>query len=209
MATMDKRPYVQRARAAAAEATRERILDAAQASLERGLLGALKVDEVAREAAVSRSTVYLLFGSRAGLFQALAKRLRYDAGFDTLREAFALPDSREALRESLRAATRMLAHRPDLARALFALAVTDPDAVQAVAAFDHGRRPSMRILARRLRRQGYLRPDVSIAEASQLLLVITSFQAFDELHGAGSLPTEVVADRLIAMAERSICLDSG
>ena len=57
---MDKRRYVQRARAEAAVGTRRRILDAARATLERGVLGALKVDEVARAAGVSRSTVYLL-----------------------------------------------------------------------------------------------------------------------------------------------------
>jgi AcrR family transcriptional regulator len=205
MATMDKRPYVQRARAESAEATRRRILQAARASLERGLLGALKVDEVAREAVVSRSTVYLLFGSRAGLFQALAKQLRDEAGFARLVEAFALPDARDALRASLRAATRMLAHGADLARGLFGLAAIDPDAVEAVAAFDHGRRPSMRVLARRLRQQGYLRPDVSIAEATDILTVITSFHAFDELYGGSGLKVDVVAARLIALAERSIC----
>ena len=63
---MDKRPYVQRSRAASSEATRRRILDAARASLERGPVGALRVDEVARTADVSRSTVYVLYGSRSG-----------------------------------------------------------------------------------------------------------------------------------------------
>jgi AcrR family transcriptional regulator len=204
---MDKRPYVQRARAASAEATRGRILAAAQASLERGLLGALRIEEVAREAGVSRSTVYLLFGSRAGLFQALAKQLRDDAGFDRVVEAFALPDAREAMRASLRAATLMLAYRPDLARGLFGLAEIDPDAVEAVAAFDHGRRPSMLVMARRLRRQRYLRPGVSIAEAADILTVITSFHAFDELYAGSGRSAEVVADRLIALAERSLCRD--
>jgi AcrR family transcriptional regulator len=202
---MDKRPYVQRARAESAEATRRRVLAAAQANLERGMLGALKVDDVAREAGVSRSTVYLLFGSRAGLFQAVARQLRYDAGFDRLVEAFALPDAREAIRASLREATCMLAYRPDLARGLFGLAAIDPDAVEAVAAFDHGRRPSMRVVARRLRRQGYLRPDVTIAEATQILTVVTSFHAFDELYTGLGLAPDVIADRLIAIAERSLC----
>ena len=52
--------------------------------LERGPVGALRVDEVAREAGVARSTVYVLFGSRAGLFDALARHLRDEAGFDEL-----------------------------------------------------------------------------------------------------------------------------
>ena len=202
---MDKRQYLQVARAASADVTRRRILDAAQVTLERGPLGALKVEEVARQAGVSRSTVYLLFGSRAGLFGALAYKLRADAGFDRLIEANRLPNALEALRRAQRESARLYGSLPELARALFTLAAIDPDAVTAVAALEDGRRPGMRILARRLSRQGYLRPGVSVQEATDLLTVVTSFEAFDQLfHGSG-LPVELVADRLVALAERSVC----
>ena len=202
---MDKRQYLQRVRAETAEGTRRRILDAARATLERGPLGALKVEEIARAAGVSRSTVYLLFGSRAGLFSALAYQLREAAGFERLVEANRLPDALEALRRAMRKSVRMYAVNPDLARALFTLAAIDPDAVSAVAALEDGRRPGMRLLARRLSRQGYLRPGVPIREASDLLTVVTSFGAFDQLYGGSGLPVELVADRLVALAERSIC----
>jgi AcrR family transcriptional regulator len=202
---MDKRQYVQRVRAESTEATRRRILDAARSSLERGPLGALKVDEVAKSAGVSRSTVYLLYGSRAGLFDALARHLRYEAGFDALIDEFRRPDALEALRGAQRAAVRMYAKLPNLARALFTLAAIDPDAVAAVRAIEDGRRPGQADLARRLAEQGYLRPGVSVEEATDILTVITSFQAFDELFDGGGLPAETVANRLVAMAERSIC----
>ena len=202
---MDKRQYLQVARAASADETRRRILDAAQATLERGLLGALKVDEVARQAGVSRSTVYLLFGSRAGLFGALAYKLRAEAGFERLIEANRLPDALQALRRAQRESARLYGSRPELARALFTLAAIDPDAVSAVAALEDGRRPGMRLLARRLSRQGYLRRGISIQEATDLLTVATSFEAFDQLYRGSGLSLEVVADRLIALAERSVC----
>jgi AcrR family transcriptional regulator len=202
---MDKRRYVQRARAAAAEERRRTILAAARQSLERGLVGALKVEEVAREAGVSRSTVYLLFGSRAGLFEALAYQLRDEAGFQRLVEANRLPDALEAFRTALRVAVGLYASQPNLTRGLFTLAVIDPDAVRAVAALEDGRRPGMADLARRLRRQGYLRPGVSVAEAADLLTVVTSFQAFDQLFGGSGLPADAVADRLIALGERAVC----
>src|SRR5262245_17738038 len=202
---MDKRQYVQRIRAESADATRRRILEAARASIERGPLGALRVDEVARTAGVSRSTVYVLYGSRAGLFDALARHLRYEAGFDELIREFRRPDALEAMRGAQRAAVRMYATLPDLARALFTLAAIDPDAVAAVRAIDDGRRPGQAELARRLAEQGYLREGVSVDEAADILTVITSFQAFDELFTGSGLPADVVADRLIAMAERSIC----
>jgi AcrR family transcriptional regulator len=202
---MDKRRYVQRVRAETAGGTRQRIIDAARLTLERGPVGALRVDEVARTAGVSRSTVYLLFGSRAGLFDALARHLRDTAGFDDLITAFRLPDALEAMRTAQRMAVRMYARVPDLARALFTLGAIDPDAVAAIRAIDDGRRPGQASIARRLADQGYLREGVSVEEATQILSVITSFQAFDELFAGSGLPTEVVADRLIAMAERAVC----
>jgi AcrR family transcriptional regulator len=202
---MDKRQYVQRARAESADGTRRRILDAAQASLEHGPVGALRVDEVARSAGVSRSTVYLLYGSRAGLFDALARHLRVEAGFDELIREFRRPDALEAMRGAQRSAVEMYAKMPELARALFTLAAVDPDAVAAVRAIEDGRRPGQAEIARRLAAQGYLREGVSVEEATDILTVITSFQAFDELFSGGGLPADVVADRLVAMAERSIC----
>ena len=94
---------------------------------------------------------------------------------------------------------------PELARALFTLAAIDPDAVAAVTAIEDGRRPGMARLAGALAAQGYLRDDVTIDEASEILTVITSFQSFDELFTGSGLPADTVADRLIAMAERSVC----
>ena len=202
---MDKRRYRQRARADTSAATSRRILDSARATLERGPVGALKVDEVARAAGVSRSTVYLLYGSRTGLFDALARHLRDTAGFEELVVSSRLPDALESLRTSARIAVRMYARLPGLARALFTLAAIDPDAVAGVRAIEDGRRPGQAHLARGLQSQGYLRDDVSIEEATDMLTVLTSFQAFDELFTGSGLDAETVADRLIAMAERSLC----
>ncbi len=81
----------------------------------------------------------------------------------------------------------MYAKMPELARALFTLAAIDPDAVAAVTAIEDGRRPGMARLAGTLSAQGYLRDDVTIEEAAEILSVITSFQSFDELFaGSGS-----------------------
>src|SRR5262250_1830358 len=65
------RKYEQRLRAEDAEQTRRRILDALQERLRQAPAEPVSVDQIARAARVSRSTVYLAFGSRAGLFCAL------------------------------------------------------------------------------------------------------------------------------------------
>lgn len=202
---MDKRRYVQRARAAAAEETRRRIIAAARATLEVGPVGALSIPDVAKRAGVARSTIYVLFGSRAGLFAALAYHLRDEAGFERLITAYRQADALRAFRDAQRESSRVYSAMPDLARALFTLAAIDPDAVDAVRALEDGRVPGMLDLARRLETQGYLREGITIAEAADLLTVVTSFQAFDQLFGVRGLPTETVADRLTALAERAIC----
>jgi AcrR family transcriptional regulator len=206
---MDKRrTYVQTARAASTQATRERILEATEASFERGPLAAVRIDDVARRAGVSRSTVYQLFDTRAGLLVALADRMREQAGFDRLVAASMHPDARESFRLSMRESCRMFAVIPELSRALFTLAGLDPDAVAAVGQLERGRRPGMRQLATRLHEQGQLREGVSVEEATHLLTVVTSFPAFDELYRAVGVPVEVVADRLIALGERAVCRDA-
>ena len=201
---MDKRGYVQTARAAASDETKLRILAAARATLQRGPLGALKVEEVARDAGVSRSTVYLLYGSRAGLIDSLAREVAQDSGFDRLVTAFALPDAREALISAQRASIEMYAKMPDVSRALYALRTVDPDAVKAVDRLDSGRRWGQADLARRLSEQGYLHDGVSVEEATDILIVLSSFATFDELFGGSGLPVDVVADRIAAMTERSV-----
>ena len=126
-------------------------------------------------------------------------------GSTSLIAASRLPDAMDNLRQSQRAAVAMYAKLPDLARALFTLAAIDPDGVAAVAAIEDGRRPGMTRLAGALSDQGYLRDGVSIDEAVDILTVITSFQSFDELFTGSGLAADVVADRLIAIAERSVC----
>ena len=202
---MDNRRYVQRARAETSDTTRRRILDAARDTLERGPVGALKVDEVARAAGVSRSTVYLLYGSRAGLYDALARYLRDTAGFEELVVSSRLPDALESLRTSARIGRPDV--RPDAAaRASLVHARRHrPGRGRRGPAIEDGRRPGQLQLARGLAAQGYLRADVSVEEATDILNVLTSFQAFDELFAGSGLGAEIVADRLIAMAERSIC----
>ena len=67
------RTYTMRARAAAVEETRRRILDATFALSSDRLISDINLDAVARRAEVSVQTVLRQFGSRAGLFEATAQ----------------------------------------------------------------------------------------------------------------------------------------
>lgn len=201
---MAKRRYEQRLRAHTAIETRRRILDAVYDHLREAPAEPVSVERIAQAAGVARSTVYLVFGSRAGLFDALADDLLRRAAYDRLVEAVEDPDATQALRRGLRAATEMFAADRDVARASFSMAQLDQEAAGgAVRVFEEQRARGMARLARRLADQGALCPDVSAAAAEDLLWVLTSFESFDLLHARG-LSTEAIAEALTGAAERSL-----
>lgn len=68
------RPYTMRARAAAVEETRRRIVQAVFALSDELMLSDISLEAVARRAGVSVQTVLRQFGSRAGLFEACAEQ---------------------------------------------------------------------------------------------------------------------------------------
>jgi AcrR family transcriptional regulator len=199
------RRYEQRLRAEAAEETRRRILDAVYERLRQAPAEPVSVDRVARMAGVARSTVYLVFGSRAGLFDALGADLLQRGGFDRLLEAVAHPDAREGLRGGIRGGVFMYAAHRDALRVLYSMALLEADAVGgAVQRMEEGRAGGMAFLAERLGEQRVLRPEVTAAEAADLLWVLTSFDSFDLLYTGRALSADQVADRLVTTAEHSL-----
>jgi AcrR family transcriptional regulator len=199
------RRYTQQARAAAAEETRRRILDAMRDRLREASSEALSIDRVAKEAGVARSTVYVVFGSKAGLFEALGQDLLERTGFQRIVDAVALPDARDAVRESLRAAAGVYASERDVSRTIYSMWSLEPEAVRGVfEVVERGRAEGQRRLAERLAEQGHLHPGLTVHEAADILWVITSFETFDQLYTGRGLSDEDTAARLILMAERSL-----
>ena len=200
------RKYEQKLRATRADATRRRILDSLEARLREAPTEPVSVDEIATRAEVSRSTIYLVFGSRSGLFDALVTDLFERGGLANLTEAVAHPDASEHLRGGLRAACEILASFRDVAAALYAMSALDPDSVGgAIVRQEERRWGGMEHLARRLHEQGALRDDVTIGEAADVLWILTSFEAFDGLYRGRSLSVDAVSRVLASTAERSLC----
>ena len=207
---MTARKYEQRLRAEHAEDTRRRILDAAQERLRTAPSRPVSLDQIARDAGVARSTIYLVFGSRTGLFDAVAEDMWNRAGFDRLAEAVRHPDAREHLREATRAGVEVFAALRDVARALFSTAALDADVMSgAIGRIEENRAGGIAHLARRLSEQGVLRPDVTVEEAADLLWVLSSFDAFDLLYTGRGRDVDEVARTLVTTAERTLCLPDG
>ena len=199
---MSPRPYRQLLRAEAADETRRRILDALYDRLREAPAEPISVDEVARRASVARSTVYLAFGSRSGLFDALTERLLRGAGYQRIIEAVQHPDARETLRGGLAGGVEMYAAHHDVLRILNAMAKLDPAGVgQALARSERERTGGMAKLARRLAEQGALRPEATAEHAAHVIWVLASFEAYDLLATGRGLASDEIVDILVATAE--------
>jgi AcrR family transcriptional regulator len=202
---MSKRPYRQRLRAEAAEKNRQGILDTLYERLRTAPVQPVSVDEIARRARVSRSTIYLVFGSRSGLFDALTDRLLKGAGYDRIEEAARHPDARETLRGGLEGGVRMYAAHHDVLRVLYATGKLDPDgAGRAIARSERRRYESMGWLANRLDEQKQLRLDVTPDHAAHVIWLIASFDAYDQLAAGRGLDPEEVIHLLTQTAEHAL-----
>ncbi len=205
VALVATRRYQQRARAEDAEKTRRRIVDAALERLRDAPSEPVSMERIATMAGVARSTVYAIFGSRAGLFDAVGVELRERGGYDRLVQASHDEDARAALRGGLRAASEMLAASRDSYRTLHSMSKLDPAAVGgSVHRWEEERARAMARIAAQLHEQGHLRDGVSAEEANDVLWVITSFESFDLLYSGRGLPLDTVVERLTETAERSL-----
>ncbi|MFF4169435.1 TetR/AcrR family transcriptional regulator [Streptomyces sp. NPDC001744] len=200
------RKYEQRLRARAAEETRRRILDAAHQRLREAPSEPVGVDKVAKLAEVSRSTVYAVFGSRAGLFDALGMDLLERGGFTEMVRGVLHPDAREGLRRGVHGNVLMYAAHRDVLRALFSMAQLEAEAVAgAVRRLERGRAEGMNGLAGRLAEQGVLRGGLTAAQAADVLWLLTGFDSFDLLYTGRALPLDRVSAILVSTAEHALC----
>jgi AcrR family transcriptional regulator len=202
---MATRPYEQRARAEEAERTRMRIIDAVFERLRAAPAEPVAIDRIAQMAGVARSTVYAIFGSRAGLFDAVGQELAERSGYGRLLDAKAEPDARDHLRAGIRAASEMAAANRDIYRALHSMAALDERAVGgAMRRREEERANGMRRVVGRLAEQGVLRDGLSVEDAEHVLWMLTSFESFDSLYTGRGLSTERAVELLTATAERAL-----
>ena len=191
---MPPRPYAQQARARTAAQTRRHILDAVYRRLREAPAERVTVEGVARSAGVSRATVYLVFGDRSGLFDAIGDDLLQRSGFAEVMRAVDETDSEVALQRFFSATTQLYSHNQDVLRSLFAMAQLDPTALGgAIGRMEQGRDRGMQLLAERLVTEGLVR-EADVGRATDLLWLLSAFSTFDLLATVRGRTPEEIAD---------------
>jgi len=166
--------------------TQNAILQIARAQfLEHGF-GATTIGGVAAAAGVSVETVYKAFGGKAGLLRALWQRGLTGAGpipapvrSDALSST--ATDPRVVLRGWGQFVTELAPEGAPIMLLIRAAAATDAEMAALLAEAEDQRRARMRHNARRLQRHGWLRPGLTLAEATDILWTYSSAEMYDLL----------------------------
>lgn len=193
-----KRVYRSVRRAEAADETRARILTAARRLLGGGLrLPAFSLEAVARQAGVTRLTVYNQFESKLGLLEAVFDDMARESRLmQDMPAVFALPDPQAALRQFVSVMCRFWDfHRRALPR-FDALTRLDDEMAAALKARKERRRGVLATLVKRLG------PQRGAAELVDLLYALTGFEMFDGLsvHGRDAGVVEELMQATVAAA---------
>jgi len=184
---MSPRPYRLGQRRVAADETRSRILKAAREQLQTE--ASFSIDAVARRADVARMTVYYQFSSRRGLLEALFDDLAARGGIPQLPSAFQERDAMVALDRLIEIFAHFWTSARVVHRRLRAIAVLDPELLQALVDRNELRRRGLRVI---LSRTPGIAGSQAIDDLVNLLFVLSSFESFDMLAGSDRTPDEVV-----------------
>jgi AcrR family transcriptional regulator len=201
---MSPRPYRLGRRAESIEQTRGRIIAAMRELLARDGYRSTSLEEVARAADVTRATVYYQFGSKAGLLEAVVGDIQRRAGQPAVADAVGVTDPIEALRRAFVVGCRFWAAEHPLIRRLTGLAAVDEEISRVIADVEQNRLPLLAGLVERLEAAGQLSPDVPPSRALDVLWMLSSFEAFDQLLTGRGLTVEEVAEILTDLAVRGL-----
>lgn len=181
---MPRRAYVSVARAQAAAAKRNQVIQAAARFLrEEDGITAFSLDAVAKAANVTRLTVYNQFGSRRGLLEAVFDDIAQRGRLARLEDAAAHTDPEKGLEMLVRIFCEFWDSDPAVARLHDAMAI-DQEFAQALAARNERRRPRIQELIARMAAENT--PATAKRDVVDLIYVLTSCATFRMLSGARS-----------------------
>jgi AcrR family transcriptional regulator len=162
--------------------TRDRILDATLALIQRGDHGPVSMGAIAKAAGLSRQALYLIFADRADLYIALVRRVDEGRGMPAEQaKVEAAPDGVEALARIVAMQAHLLPPLRPIANAFDVLRRQDPDAERAWQDRLDSRYRLCRSIIEQLEQEGRLRAGLDVDAAADLAWSLTSFRTWDEL----------------------------
>jgi AcrR family transcriptional regulator len=188
--TMTHRPYEAPERRRAADAGRDRILDAAREILNLDDLRSFSLEAVARRAGVTRMTVYNQFGSKSALLGELFDLLVEREAFSQMPTVFQQKDVGGAFDAFVGILGRFYTDNRPLMIRMSAVAGLDPDLDEAMRSRNLRRRRGVETLVQRLDRAH--RPAVTESELVNTLDVLLSFTTFNAIAGPDRTPKAAV-----------------
>jgi AcrR family transcriptional regulator len=202
--SMSPRRYSLGKRTESIEQTRGQIISVTRELLAEDGFQPFSVDEVARRADVARATVYYQFGSKGGLLEAVVEDIQRRAGQARIAEEIEAADPRQALRNAFAAGCRFWAAEHLLVQKLTGLGMVDADIGRALSTVTGNRLPLLARLVKRLETGGYLSPYCPPDRALDLLWMLSSFEAFDQLYTGRSVPVSRAAAMLADIAVQQL-----
>ena len=187
------------------EATRERIKSAVRELLAEGTFHTSTVEHVADRAGISRATLYQHFRSRLELVDAICETFDANPALLELRQIVELPDAEAALDKTIANSIRFWSSEDPVLSQLYGVAAIDPAAQNLIDRQRADRRGELERLTNNLHRNGRLHKRTT-AGALTLLLVLTSYETFRELHEAGLSDRQLTTT--LQQAARDLLLSS-
>lgn len=185
MTRIPTRPYVSSVRAAAAAEKRQDVLHAATRFLrENGSIARFSLDAIAKDAGVTRLTVYNQFGSRRGLLEAVFDDLAERGRLYRLADACSDPDGWRGLDHLVEIFCDFWSCDPAIGQLQDAGAI-DREFGLAVLERNERRRSAICIIVQRINRD---QPVERLADAIDLIFVLTSYPTFRSLKVSRQMP---------------------
>jgi AcrR family transcriptional regulator len=184
--------------------TRKKIMEATRRLIEESQGKAVRLQDIAAAAGVSRQAIYLHFGSRTGLMVATVQYVDEVADFTgRAKAACNSEDSRLALRLFVAFWAEYVPTIYGLAKRLYVLRGTDEGAAAAWQdRMDGLRNGPCRFLVERLEADGQLAPSWSQATAIDILWTLLSVQTWESLVVGRGWSQEAYASHLQEVIER-------
>jgi AcrR family transcriptional regulator len=185
MADVKTRRYDSSGRREQARRTRKAVLDAAERQFLEDY-GATTIASIAAEAGVSVETIYKSFGGKAGLVREIYERGLEGRGdtrayerSDAMRAE--TDDPRTIMREWGKLTAEVASVVSPIRLVMRTLAASDDEIAALLGRTEKERLDRMRHHARFLKARGYLREDVTVGEATDVLWVCSALELYELL----------------------------